>query len=157
MNTLYASLRQQFIAKHGGDCIHINGWLVFSDGATMDRNPAGALAEPPTDPYERWKIVARYREELLRRATDQFTEANRELRSRAHVAMRDGLPPPNREEIDKLKELQQTVKRCQQRYAAAREQMKRTTPEWMRGRDETAAHNRESNSRVLDELKRIQI
>ncbi|MBS0266251.1 MAG: hypothetical protein JSS02_30255, partial [Planctomycetes bacterium] len=76
---------EEFHKRHGADCINCHGQLIYSDGASRDRDLMGALFEPPRDPHELYTLQFRYREELLRRVIQDFTDIKQRLQSSARA------------------------------------------------------------------------
>jgi hypothetical protein len=152
---------QQFDRQHGSDCINIEGWLVYSDGAKRERSPLGALIDPPEDAYERSKLQVRYREELLRRAVEEFQGLRQTLLQGAKTNLRHQYaePPPcaDEEAVAQLKELQKVVRRRQRALYAARKQLEESKPDWVRRRESASVTNKQSNERFIAAVDRIKI
>jgi hypothetical protein len=159
-NPLATERREQFIMEHGGrdNTVSVgNGWLLFSDGATMEQSYYGCLKEPPDSAYERAKLHVRYRQILLQRAVQAFDELKGQLRQHADYCARHGHPPPSQAELDKLKELQRIVRSREKDLAQAIQVMEQNIPESLRRRDAIRASNKEQSERVLSALDEIQV
>ncbi len=150
----------QFDIKNGSDCINIDGfWLVYSNGAMRERNPLGALIDPPTDVHQRCKIQLRYHEKRLQRAVDAFDEHKQQLIAVAQVNLTDrhSGPPPDAANLEKLKDLQKTVRRCKRAVAAARQAVTDSTPDRVKTRDARSAENKSKNEQFISAVKSVQV
>lgn len=156
-NQAALSYREQFTIKSGNDCINIgSGWLLFSNGATMERSPYGVTRDPPTDEFERSKLVVKYYEELARRAVDAFQELRTELRNAVHASRTYGNPPPAQSRLDQLREFQKRAQTYTAKLAAARKEMEKATPDHIKQGDASKALTMQVNdqfSSLLDEIK----
>lgn len=63
-------LRNQFREKHG-DSVVIGGWVLFADGARMERD-WGRTEDPPSDPVERAKRKVQFCKAKLEIAVKNF-------------------------------------------------------------------------------------
>jgi hypothetical protein len=152
---------EHFSKRHGDDAIEIDGWLVYSDGAMRERNPMGALREPPPEPYEACRLRVQYREAKLRRATRAFDERKTVLLRTAHANLShpNTQPPPCDVAAAKreLGTLRRAVLRCQADLDTARKEMEANKPAWMREREVSAATNRAQNEAFAAAIEAINI
>jgi hypothetical protein len=126
---------QQFDLKNGGDCIRIGNRLLYSNGAWRDSTPYGLLVDPPDDDFERCKLVVEYRQELLKRAVNKFTDLKRAMQFVAKEAQRtiahvSPVTSPSKEDIADLRQLQAEVRACQAKLQEAKDDLDKHTPEW---------------------------
>lgn len=159
-NVSWIQLIEQFDAKHGGNGIRIDGWVLFADGAQREYGLSGygMLREPPNDLWERAKLTVIYYEHQLRQLTVQFNEMKQQLRAMAqsHIQQVDVLPPPT-EHLAKLKQLQVAIKSCQANLKKARERVEHEKPEQLRRREQMNAECKQRNEDFIKELEAIQV
>ncbi len=150
--------REQFAMKHGNNSIDVgDGWLLFSDGAMMERTGLGVMREPPSDAYDRSKLVVEYREDVLRRAVNEFDFQKQRLNSLAAANLRSGYGPPDEREMLILKQLQKVVRQRQKELDEARKELVSHKPAHWRQREAGDARNRAANASVLGELQKIKV
>lgn len=147
----------QFKIRNGNDAILIRGWWVFSNGAMREQNPYGALRDPPTNPFELWKVKVQYYEEKLRRATVEFDEWKRYLEGAAYGASQHGSAPPTEPQVAKLRELQAKVQERLADLNVARDSLEQNTPSHRRERLAAKAANQQEAEKVLSEIKSIKV
>jgi hypothetical protein len=165
MSELILQRIQQWDVEHGDDPILIGGWLYFRDGAKRENHLYGQFIDPPEDPYERWKLIAKYRGVRLERAVHAFDQKKHELRQQAQNVVLEcsrpdgGLPPavPGEEEFDQLRVLQGTVKRLQRKLDEARAKVEAHQPDWIKASETIAAELREAAKSALTVIDRFEV
>jgi hypothetical protein len=104
-DALMGQRRNSWIKKHG-DCIVIDGWLYFEDGAKAEENKWGTWIEPSENPIERQKAVVRYYREVFRRVVNKFRQLTIDAAANAQYAEIHGscfLVMDMAKEIEKLR------------------------------------------------------
>jgi hypothetical protein len=150
-----------FEQRHGNDAVEIDEWLVFSDGAMRECNPMGLLREPPAEPYDAARIVVRYHEERLRRATRAFSERKDALLRTARTNLGEAQTPPPPCDLaaakQELQRLRRGVVKCQADLDVARKDMEAKKPHWLRVREENTVANRARNEEFATAIEAINI
>lgn len=155
---------EAFHETHGGDCVEVKagefrGYLVYSNGAMRERSAHGCMNDPPSDPLALAKVQLAYREELLRRAMEDFDECKEHLKNLA--ISRDGLGNPMGappfSELERLERLAEAARLRQADYDAAQKRVDEATPAHVKRRvDEHARRQRESDD-FLSAIRRIKV
>ena len=94
----------EFNRRNGGDAILVNGFYLYSNGATRDANPLGLLCDPPKDELETLKLQKLYHGTLLDLAKDDFVGLKQQLASSASAT-----GYVDNKELQRLQGLQRTV------------------------------------------------
>lgn len=149
-NMTVAQRLEQFDTKHGGDSIKIGGYYYYSDGAICEDNPYGALHEPPKDELKCLEVVGSYWDEKLNRATWNFTDHKQHLVAKANQGFR-----PTSQEMKKLTDFKQSVKRIRRKVKAIDDQYN-NHPE-IRRRRELDALRQQTRLSALVEVNSIEI
>ena len=148
-----------FDTRNGNDCVKIDGFLIFSNGASRDSNPASPLYEPPKNPKEKCRLQVKYWEEMLRRHIREFDSAKNYLWEVARARMNEGLPPPDDQhrEVVTMKQLESDVKDCRKRLTKARRKLDRYTPDALRSRKARISANRQANEEFIKSIAGIRV
>jgi hypothetical protein len=149
--------REEFDKRHGGNAVQVDEWLVYSDGAMREVNPLGALLEPDADPFKCAQVVVRYYENRVQRAVEEFDAYKAHLTSFTTACRRNGHPPPGATELERLKELQQTVQARQKELDAARDRLRDATPAHRKAREQVAAECKSASERMLSAIAGIKV
>ena len=72
MDCLGINQRLHEFDKSHGSFVCVNEWLLFEDGARRERNPLGALIDPPKDLLKRAQNVVQFHQEKLNLAVAEF-------------------------------------------------------------------------------------
>ena len=154
-------LVEAFHDRHGRDCIQINSWFYYSDGAQRDIDLQGALVEPSADDYERCKSIKIYYEELLRRATAEFEQIRSDMLKTAKLNLKypsNTPPPPNSERaVNQLKRLRARVAEYKQHFDEAKENLEAVTPHWLRMRPALDATAKSQNEEFAAAVGSVQV
>jgi len=121
-----------FDESHGKDPVFFDGWLLFSDGASRETNPFGALCEPSPDAYQRSKFIVGYFEIKLELAVEDFTICKRNcLQPVVNVLRQKDCPlsPTIAEEVTLLKKLKKKVVIAQSKLADAKADLEKRAEE----------------------------
>lgn len=164
-NTPFQMAVEQFDAKHGADAIRIDGWFLYSNGARReDSQPYGMLLDPPKDIRECGKWRIKYREELLRRATEKFNELRQRLKThidnvRKYADSNSPPSPPTEAQFEALEDAKAVVVRSQRALERVRTEVKdayENQPEVIE-RARRAAAKREEAAAAQDRLEKIKV
>lgn len=151
---------ENFDNTHGGlsSAILEDGWLLFPDGCSRERHPWG-VQHTPSNPFERSKRIVKYWELRLQLTVEQFQFFRQQLLGKTKVAQAATFspPPPRKEEIEKLKELQKKVLTCQKQLSKAKAAVEDSTPEQIRERRNVSELNRRENQAALSEINAIEV
>lgn len=161
----YGSVKQvieEFDKKHGSDCVCWNGWLLYSDGATRERNPLGALCDVPRDPQEAARLKLKFVEIRTQLARDEFNNLKNNLQSHCQVLVSQGvcsnpLSPPSASTVASLKELRKKVLLWQGKLTAARKNLEANKPEYLKQQEKACELNRQKNAEIMSEIESIKI
>ncbi|MCE9530984.1 MAG: hypothetical protein K8T89_07655 [Planctomycetes bacterium] len=161
-NSLVMSRVKQFEIQHGDDAVFIGGWFVFSDGAMRERNPEGALMDPPSNPRECCKIKLDYQTKRLEQAISAFEELQAALRVKTDEAVKwanaKAPPaPPTDQDIQELKRLQGVVKQRRKIWEQARADYDASVPKQIQERGNRAVGHQERATSVRAQIDRIKI
>lgn len=155
------SRTREWDARHGGKGIVINGWVLHEDGAEREINPMGMCYEPSPDPVKRAKAIVIYREAILRKLTQEFTEAKRMLEAPAQANLKEHIrtpePPNLAAAVAQLQELRAKVTEAQGLLDEARQAVIAAKPQHQIEQEARAAANRAANEQYLDALSKIKI
>lgn len=159
-----SAMRQRieaFHERHGADCVDIDGYRVYSDGAYRDIDPIGILAEPDSDLFVRSQRVIEYWEERTDRAVDAFDEAKDVYasfcRAAAHEPSVPATPWAKEQATEHLKKLRAEVHTCQAQLKNARAELKRHEPPHSRERAKRNARQRDDAAELLRAVSQIRI
>lgn len=150
---------QDFDAQHG-ECLRVEGVLLFEDGARREIHPMGVRQGPPEDPYQRAQAVKRFRETALDMKLRLFRETRIALHYQAQNALKGGdyaPPPPSAEQLAELKVLMAEVQRRRKAVEEAEKAVAENVPDAVRRMRESAERARAEAQKTLDELNRINV
>lgn len=153
----------EFHERHGDFvCMGGNagGWLLYQDGAHRDRDPMGILAEPPDDPYERSKMIAKFWTAKRDLACDEFQTYKHELAMLARATLGQSVPgvvPDQDEARKKLTKLRRKVTNNQRKLDRALEELEACKPSWMKVREEQNNRNRRAAQELLSTVESIEV
>lgn len=150
---------KEFDSKHG-DFVVYEGWLLFEDGAYREKNPMGRWAEPDTDIYKRNKRIAHYYEIKLQLAVEEFWRLKNNLHAvaRFNTQQQQNVNcPPDKGQLDHLKELKRKVNALKKRFEEATKQVEASRPKEMKIREKIEEENRLKNEQFLNELNEIEV
>ena len=148
---------------HGGQAraFQVGAWLLFPDGAMRENDPlTGVMREPPTDEWERLRLVVEYCEHHVRQARDAFIALKDQLAQRAKANVREqrfAAMPPSDEELARLGRLRGVAASWGVELAEARQRLADAKPEWLRLQESLAAQNQQQNEAFLAKLSNIQL
>jgi hypothetical protein len=148
-----------FDKANGNEFVAVDGMLYFKNGARRERNPWGALYEPPKNEHRRLKVVEAYWEELLSRAVDEFASAKEDYLSTAKANSQCGFGAPDVKEAKQtLVKLQERVRLCERKLSRTRDKMLET-PEGQRQiqREADMAECQAENEGFVQSIRKIKI
>jgi len=149
----------KFDAKHGEN-VDIDGWILFEDGARRELHPLGALIEPSSNPNDLAKAIFHYWSVKLKRAVNEFEQRKRHYKNSSKVALNmafaGSAPDPDVVEAE-LTALRDAVRRIQEKYEEAKNDVDRTTPSRIKELNERAAQNRERHQAILSRLSTLEV
>ena len=152
---------EEFDVRHGSDCLRVDGWIVYSDGASRDTDPYGPLLEPSQDLFERSKLIVTYYVEKHRRAAAEFESERESMLVAAKMAARahqPGFPPmPTDQAVEKLKRLKGYVRRCQKELKKAQQELIQHQPSWITVRENAAAEDRQRLDEFISSVSDIKL
>ena len=132
-------------------------WVIHQDGAQRELFAMGRSIDPPADAHELAKLISKFHQEKLRRATKEFKEQKQQLAWGADAGIRQGSPPPDDNQIEHLKQLAKVVRERRKSVKDAQEAVEDSIPQAVRERERQAAANREANQEFLGKLKQIKV
>lgn len=147
---------QEFHARQGGQCIEVEGFLLYANGARCSRDGM-ERREPPEDPHEKARWVELYWERAVERAVERFRELKEQLAWAGKAAATHGDGTPSVDQLDRVRELRAEVRRQQRRLSAARAEVERTRPPADEERAVRKARSRQRGEEFLTELKGIRL
>lgn len=151
---------ETFDRQNGNDFVRIGDRLYFSNGATRDANPYGALHEPPADEFQRLKNIEVYREEMLRRAINALDRHRDSLLAEVNFAVNHGnYTPYSQEDVkQELEPLIKEVRRLQRHLRETQRKLEAMPSEVAKRHAEASrAFNRSQGESVLAVLRSIKI
>jgi hypothetical protein len=150
---------EHFDVSHGLDCVVLNGWLLFADGAMRELNPMGLLKEPKADAYECSKDVCLFYETKLFFAVEEFSTLKNNLLMRGRTALRlQNCPsPPDQETIFRLAELKKKVQAAQRKFSKAKKDMENLIPSFIRVNKKMDDENRQKNADFVSRIEEIEV
>jgi hypothetical protein len=114
---------EDFDARHGGkeNCVVVDGWILYRDGAQRETCEMGAQMEPPGDAYERLRLIALFHQTKMKLAIEEFSLLRDNLQGRIAAGMNSiyYVSPPDDSEFERLTELQKRVHELQEQYQKA--------------------------------------
>jgi len=151
---------QAFDDAHG-EYVVDGGWIRFADGAVREVNPLGLLSRPPDDAYKLATRILRYRELVLERAVNAFTDRKTYFvqSAKSHLQeVRAGPPPADADAAAaELKALQLVVQTAKVAVDEARACVTCTEPAGLKANRERHLQNRQANEALLERLGNIEI
>jgi len=151
---------EEFDKRHGGNPIVDENrcWLYFPDGCYREVNPLGARIVPK-DPYRRAGFAVAYYQAKLELAIDEFSRLRQNLLARTNAAKNPANPAslPNRQTIQRLKDLKKKVNAAQKELERAQQQREDLKPETLRQREEANENLMQEADKVSKEIKAIEI
>jgi hypothetical protein len=152
------SLRLQEFHKLHGDCVVINDWIVFEDGAIRETNSMGLWKEPPVDIYEKNKLIVRFHQAKLTLALDEFNTLKKNLMFSAQAGLMNGCPcTPPEEQKEALKMLKDKVNVCKKKLDDANELLLQSKPDWLKFQEEQEIRDRQNCQRFLNDISQIEV
>jgi hypothetical protein len=150
----------EFDEAHGQSLVD-NNWILYEDGAARETNPLGALIIPPSDPWERAKRIAYYRQLVLQRAVDKFHERRdfylTFINANLNQAYCPKTPFTPEQATKELEELRKAVRRAKRQHQQACADVEANTPERVRMRREQNTKNRQENESLLTAVRSLEV
>jgi hypothetical protein len=157
----YKNRLEVFHEENGGDCVLVNGWYVYSNGARRDENPVGALIDPPADPFERAKLQVAYHSMKVNAAVKKLIERQDHWRNHALCIEKgtqaNDLGPYKLAEIaSELEALKQEVEKRRGPLAEAQALMEANAPQWYRDQlPQTRATRQADNQQAANAITAV--
>ena len=124
---------QEFITRHGGDCVTVRGWMLFPDGTTCNEDFT-IRRQSPSDPTELLNLRREYVQAKLKQADRDFRDLKNDALDQAHTSMNNrGLPPPGRGVPNELTRRKGIVEQLREQLASIEAEYAQT-PEAQRQR-----------------------
>lgn len=150
-----------FMARHGGDPVEVNGFLLFPTGARCEGGTTGGgrREEPPADPIERQRFIVKYFEIVATRASNEFANHKQLLYTHAQgvAAGRPQFALPDERDLEQLRALQAKAKESKRQLDDARAKFDRLTGQTDRDREARSAAGRGAANRMAETIKQINI
>lgn len=158
--TIVVETRDEFVERHGGEPVELNGELLLPDGARIVPADNNAKHEPPGDPYRRIRLQTFYWTRRVEIATNDFSEAQSAFRQQAKWAKAYPSsclpPPPNAKEI--LRKLKGKVEHARQELAKVEKKFDATPQQQAKRRNrQLEAERQQRIDSQLGEIDSVQI
>lgn len=149
--------KEQFHLKNGGDaeCVCVDGYAHYSNGAMMENSQWGAFIPPPEDPRELAKAQFRYWTKKRYFAHEEYATWKQELIWRCQNSERYGYPGPSRADIEKLEVPTAAVQKYNSKLQELQELMEALKPGYLKDQEEGAAANKAAAAEARDQIVKI--
>jgi len=155
---------KEFHEQNGGsaNCVMLDDdWVIYANGAARERNPYGALMDPPADPLERAKRIVAYWQKKYDLALEEFDTFKNNHLGHAKTALKEKVVPAMLAEAEdvaaQLKQLKKKVTHCKKQLHAAEEELQKYKPARLRELEEMSERNRLAAKQMIEQLSRIKI
>jgi hypothetical protein len=150
-----------FDKRHDGESAVLDGsWIRFADGALREKDPLGAIIEPPSDPNQCAQLRRRYRKLLLDRAVRAFDQARQNYAAMAQSNLQSqycGAAPDVAHAVGELKQLLKKAQLAKAAYDEADKAVDATKPQRQRELQKLDADNRRANEALLAGIRDLEI
>ena len=160
MDTGVVNGRNAAFDRQHGASVFIDGWFVYADGATRERDQFGLMMDPPADPWERARKISLHHRVIYERALKEFDEARHGYRIliNNNLKMRVCGPAPAVDEaIAELKRLRNTAKRAKDNYDKALAAVEAARPKEDRAAERVDQLNRNDNEDLLAAIEKVEL
>lgn len=154
---------REFHEQNGGsdNCVVSGDWILYANGAVRERNPYGALIDPPSDPRQRAENIARFWKCKLALAVQMFDEYKFQHLGHAKLAVQQAVVPDildaTPEVVNQLKAFQKKARDCKKKLQTAEQELEALKPARLRQLEEMSRRNRETAQNMIQQLSEIEI